>query len=111
MELPLPRDHWQRQIASMDPQTQWAEIYGIVTGHEFPWESQHASEIALVHTFAVPEIAELLARTGEFTERAEKRFDDQTSATVTPPRATVKWPDSSEKFGPCPRRKPSKVSV
>jgi hypothetical protein len=76
MEFPLPRDHWQRQIAGMDPQTQWAEIYGIVTGHEFPWESQHASEIALVHTFAVPEIAELLARTGEFTQRAEKRFDD-----------------------------------
>ena len=76
MKLPLQRDHWQRQIAGMDPQTQWAEIYGIVTGHEFPWESPHASEIALVHTFAVPEIAELLARTGEFTERAEKRFDD-----------------------------------
>lgn len=76
MELPLPRDHWQRQIAGMDPQTQWAEIYGIVTGHEFTWESQRATEIALVHTFAVPEIAELLARTGEFTERAEKRFDD-----------------------------------
>ena len=76
METPLPRDYWQRQIEGMDPQTQWAEIYGIVTGHEFPWDSQHASEIALVHTFAVPEIAELLARTGEFTQRAEKRFDD-----------------------------------
>lgn len=76
METPLPRDYWQRQIEGMDPRTQWAEIYGIVTGHEFPWDSQHASEIALVHTFAVPEIAELLARTGEFTQRAEKRFDD-----------------------------------
>ena len=76
MELPLPRDYWQRQIEGMDPQTQWAEIYGIVTGHEFPWDNQRATEIALVHTFAVPEIGELLARTGEFTERTEKRFDD-----------------------------------
>ena len=76
MELPLPRDYWQREIAGMDPQTQWAEIFGIVTGHEFPWESQHSSEVALVHTFAVPEIAELLARTREFIDHTEKRFDD-----------------------------------
>ena len=76
MKLPLPRDYWQRQIEAMDPQTQWAEIFGIVTGHEFPWESQHSSEVALVHTFAVPEIAELLARTREFLDHTEKRFDD-----------------------------------
>ena len=76
MERPLPRDYWQRQIEGMDPQTQWAEIYGIVTGHEFPWESQHSSEVALLHTFAVPAIAELLERTGESTQRTEKRFDD-----------------------------------
>lgn len=76
VRLPLPRDHWQRQVEDMDPQTQWAEIFGIVTGHEFPWESQHSSEVALMHTFAVPEIAELLARTREFLDHTEKRFDD-----------------------------------
>lgn len=76
LRSPLRRDHWQRQIARLDPETDWAQIYAIVTGHEFPWDSQRATEIALVHTFAVPEIAELLARTGEFTERTEKRFDD-----------------------------------
>lgn len=76
LRKPLPRDHWQREIAGMDPQTQWAEIFGIVTGHEFPWESQHSSEVALVNTFAVPDIAELLARTREFLDHTEKRFDD-----------------------------------
>lgn len=74
--LPLPRDHWVREIEQMDPQTEWAQIYGITTGHEFPWDSQRAGEIALVHTYAVPEIGELLARTGEFIERTEKRVDD-----------------------------------
>lgn len=73
---PLRRDHWVRQIEQMNPQTDWAQIYGITTGHEFPWDSQRASEIALVHTYAVPEIGELLARTGELIERTEKRFDD-----------------------------------
>ena len=73
---PLDRDHWTRQIAEMDPATQWADIYAITAGYEFPWESQRASDLALFHTFAVPAIGELLARTGEFTERTEKRYDD-----------------------------------
>lgn len=60
----------------MDPQTQWADIYELTIGREFPWDAQRASEMALIHTYAVPEIGELLARTGEFTERTEKRFDD-----------------------------------
>lgn len=73
---PLPRDYWVHQIATMDPEVQWAEIYGITTGHEFPWDSQRATEIALVRTYAVPAIAELLARTREFIDNAEKRYDD-----------------------------------
>jgi hypothetical protein len=60
----------------MDPQTEWAQIYGITTGHEFPWDSQRAGEIALVHTYAVPEIGELLARTRQFIDHTEKRVDD-----------------------------------
>ena len=76
LRAPLPRDYWVRQIEQMDPQTQWAEIFGITNGHEFPWDAQRAGEIALVHTYAVPEIGELLARTGEFIDRTEKRVDD-----------------------------------
>lgn len=73
---PLPRDYWVHQIATMDPKVQWAEIYGVTTGHEFPWDSQRATEIALVRTYAVPAIAELLARTREFVDNTEKRYDD-----------------------------------
>jgi hypothetical protein len=73
---PLPRDYWVHQIATMDPEVQWAEIYGITTGHEFPWDSQRATEIALVRTYAVPAIAELLAKTREFVDNTEKRYDD-----------------------------------
>lgn len=76
VRLPLRRGHWQRQIENMDPQTEWAEIYGIVTGHEFPWDSQRATEIALVRTYAVPEIGQLLAQTREFIDHTEKRYDD-----------------------------------
>lgn len=73
---PLARDHWQQEIARLDPDADWVQIYAITTGHEFPWDNQRATEIALLRTYAVPEIGELLARTGEFTERTEKRFDD-----------------------------------
>lgn len=76
MRPPLSRKHWQRQIEGMDPETDWAEIYGMVLEYEFPWDSQRATEMAMVHTFAVPEMSDLLVRTGEFTQRTEKRFDD-----------------------------------
>lgn len=76
LRAPLSRDHWVREIEQRDPETDWAEIYGITTGHEFPWDTQRATEIALVRTYAVPEIGELLATTGEFTQRTEKRYDD-----------------------------------
>lgn len=76
LRAPLRRDHWVRQIEQRDPDVDWAEIYGITTGHEFPWDSRRATEIALVRTYAVPGIGELLARTGEFTQRTEKRYDD-----------------------------------
>lgn len=72
----LPRDHWQRRIADLDPEVDWAEIYAIALEHEFPWDMEQALSLALFRTFAVPEIGELLADTGEFTTRTQKRYDD-----------------------------------
>ena len=43
---------------------------------EFPWDINKALEFALLRTYAVPAISSLLARTGEFTARTEKRYDD-----------------------------------
>jgi uncharacterized protein (DUF2236 family) len=76
MRLPLPRDYWQRQEASLDPQKDWVDIYAIAVGHEFPWDNARAAELALFRTFAVPEIGELLYDTGAFTRQTQKRYDD-----------------------------------
>ena len=72
----LPRTHWQRQIARLDPETDYEEIYRIDTMLEFPWDMNQSLGLALYRTYAVPSIGGLLARTGEFTERTQKRYDD-----------------------------------
>ena len=46
------------------------------TAYEFPFDIARSLELAFFRTFAVPSIAELLASTGEFTERSHKRYDD-----------------------------------
>ena len=76
LRRPLPRNYWQREIAQRDPETDWADINGIVYGHEFPWDIQRSTELALFRTYAVPEIGELLAATRAFIDETEKRFDD-----------------------------------
>jgi hypothetical protein len=35
------RDHWQRRIAQLDPDVDFAEIYRIMAAHEFPWDVMH----------------------------------------------------------------------
>ncbi len=74
--LPLPRDHWQRRIAALDPDRDYEEISRITGQHEFPWDVQQALSFALFRTYAVPSIGRLLAQTGEFTERTQRRHDD-----------------------------------
>lgn len=72
----LDRMHWLRRIAVLDPESDYEEIYRIVTMLEFPWDMNQALGLALYRTYAVPSIGSLLARTGEFTERTQKRYDD-----------------------------------
>lgn len=43
---------------------------------DFPWDINKALEFALLRTYAVPSVSGLLARTGEFSERVSKRYDD-----------------------------------
>jgi hypothetical protein len=43
---------------------------------EFPFDMTRSLEFALFRTYAVPAISALLERTGEFTRRAQKRYDD-----------------------------------
>ncbi|WP_328631730.1 oxygenase MpaB family protein [Streptomyces sp. NBC_00356] len=72
----MRRDHWIRQISRLDPDTEYHEIYGISSSYEFPWDTMQALGFALYRTYAVPSIGQLLGQTGEFTERAQKRYDD-----------------------------------
>jgi len=60
----------------LDPHTDFAEIYRLMGTHEFPWDMNQALSFALFRTYAVPSIGGLLARTGEFTQRTQRRYDD-----------------------------------
>jgi hypothetical protein len=72
----LRRDHWARTIRGLDPETHHHEIYRILASLEFPWDMTQALSFALYRTYAVPSIGGLLGRTGEFTQRTQKRYDD-----------------------------------
>ncbi|MCW2771165.1 MAG: hypothetical protein JWR27_2598 [Aeromicrobium sp.] len=72
----MRKDHWQRVIATLDPETEYEQIARLVAMHEFPWDSQQALSFALFRTYAVPSIGRLLHDTGEFTGAVQKRHDD-----------------------------------
>jgi hypothetical protein len=65
-----------REIAALDPERDAQRIVFIDASLEFPWDTQRALELAFYRTYAVPSIARLLDSTGEFAERAQKRYDD-----------------------------------
>src|SRR5437660_1275808 len=65
-----------RQIQTLDPVRDHQRIVFLSTCREFPFDTTRSLEFALFRTFCVPSIAELLDRTGEFTNRAQKRYDD-----------------------------------
>lgn len=67
-----------REIAALDAESFEGarRIMDLLTHHEFPWDIHEALSFALFRTYAVPSIGSLLFRTGEFTERTQKRYDD-----------------------------------
>lgn len=64
------------RIAALDPERDHLEIYQLSAGLEFPWDYTRALEFALFRTYCVPSISRLLAATGEFERRPQKRYDD-----------------------------------
>lgn len=70
------RNPWTTRIESLDPSTDFEEIYRLHYSHEFPWDTVQALSFALFRTYAVPTVGSLLAATGEFTERVQQRYDD-----------------------------------
>ncbi|WP_367131175.1 oxygenase MpaB family protein [Saccharothrix sp. HUAS TT1] len=66
----------RRRITSLDPERDHVEIMRLSSGYEFPWDYVRALEFALFRTYCVPSISALLAKTGEFERRPQKRYDD-----------------------------------
>lgn len=64
------------EIQSLDPVRDHQRIVFLCASFEFPFDMTRSLEFALFRTFAVPSIAALLDRTGEFARRAQKRYDD-----------------------------------
>ncbi|MEV4922681.1 oxygenase MpaB family protein [Streptomyces roseoverticillatus] len=65
-----------KEIRRLDPERDFLRIYRITATLEFPWDITRALELALYRTYAVPSIGRLLAGTGEFSGRPQKRYDD-----------------------------------
>jgi hypothetical protein len=63
-------------ILSLDPVRDHERIVLLTYRCDFPFDTTRALEMALFRTFCVPSIGGLLDRTGEFTQRTQKRYDD-----------------------------------
>jgi hypothetical protein len=65
-----------REIKRLHPERDAERIVCLDACYEFPFDVTRSLELAFFRTFAVPSIAALLGSTGEFVERARKRYDD-----------------------------------
>ena len=90
----MRRDHWRRLDDRLDPRADFVEIYRNLVMHEFPWDMNQSLSFALFRTYAVPGIGRLLARTGEFTERVQKRYDDTALLLESPTRLGFEHPEA-----------------
>jgi len=72
----MPRTTVSERIAVLDPDVDHQEIVRLLGMYVFPWDFERALELALFRTYAVPSISRLLAETGEFLTRPQKRYDD-----------------------------------
>lgn len=66
----------KKEIERLSPKDDCQRIVFLTSFMEFSWDMTRALELALFRTFAVPSIANLLAKTGEFVDHSQKRYDD-----------------------------------
>jgi hypothetical protein len=80
MELTLPKSRsryaLRDYIAGLDAEKDCQEIAYLTTCFEFPWDTTRSLEFALFRVFGVAKGSPLLASTGEFIKRTQKRYDD-----------------------------------
>ncbi|MEH2249558.1 hypothetical protein [Nostoc sp.] len=82
-----------RRIQQLDPVQDHYQIYHLMVGYEFPWDLVRSLEVALMRTYCIPSISKLLAQTGEFHNRPQKRYDDTSIIVVE----ISKWGYESER--------------
>jgi mpaB/rubber oxygenase-like protein len=75
-EVGVAHDAVMREIRQLDPLKDHQRIAFLTSLHEFPWDTTRSLELALFRAFAVAKGTTLLAGTGEFTQRTQKRYDD-----------------------------------
>ena len=64
------------EIERLDPEKDYERISFLSTNHDFPWDVEQSLSLAFFKTYGIPTISALLDQTGEFRERAQKRYDD-----------------------------------
>jgi hypothetical protein len=70
------RNEVLQEIRRLDPVKDHQRIAFLTSLREFPWDTTRSLELALFRAFAVAKGTTLLASTGEFTQRTQKRYDD-----------------------------------
>src|SRR6476659_9379148 len=60
----------------LDPERDHRLISYLSTCYDFPFDTTRSLEIALFRTFCVPSVSAVLDSTGEFSKRAQRRYDD-----------------------------------
>lgn len=63
------------EIEALNPRTDNQRIVYLVGAYEFPFEVQRSLEFALLRTFAIPRMSELIDQTGAFRTAGQKRYD------------------------------------
>ena len=89
-----------QKIQQLDPIKNNWEICHYIAGYDFPWDTIRALELALLKTFCVPSISQLLDQTGQFQHHCQKRYDD-TGLLVA---EIIKWGYESDRGQECIRR-------
>ena len=72
----MPKYSFTKPVSVSAPCQSHITICHRLAGYDFPWELNRALELAVLRTFCVPRIAQLLHQTGEFERRPQKRYDN-----------------------------------
>jgi mpaB/rubber oxygenase-like protein len=65
-----------RHIQRLDPEQDAAEICRLVTRYEFPWDYRVGFQMSVMTDLLIPSISRVLAKTRNFADEGQKRFDD-----------------------------------